>query len=240
MNQLDFWFRELAQLIGVKQPIKYHPEGDAWNHTMMVLDIMKYVTDKDYAGIKLQALNQEYLMFACMCHDLGKYTATEVVNGKITSIGHDIKGIEPSIHLLDRIAHNNDLKKYVINMVELHMRPNMYVQTGASTKKLNKMFDDSIDTQGLLLLAKADHLGRWGATEDEYKEFENKLIEALDRYTNIMSKPYVTGKDLVANGFKPNSHFKEILDYSHKLRLAGVNKENALRQTISFANKTLK
>ena len=120
------------------------------------------------------------------------------------------------------------------------MKPNLYVDSKASMKKFNKLFDDSVDTFGLLLLAKADHLGRLGATLDEYKDFETKLMESLDTYTSIMSKPYVTGKDLVAHGLKPDKSFSKVLEYSHKLRLAGVDKDKALKQTIRFAEELSK
>ena len=78
------------------------------------------------------------------------------------------------------------------------------------------------------------------ATLDEYKDFEDKLMESLDTYTNIMSKPYVTGKDLVEHGLKPDKSFSKVLEYSHKLRLAGVDKDKALKQTIRFAEELSK
>ena len=240
INQLDYWFKELKALIGVEQPIKYHPEGDVWNHTMMVIDALKYCVESDYAGVEIEPINREYLMFAGLCHDLGKPDTTSYVDGKLRSIAHDIYGVKPSVHLIDRIANNKNLKIYVTNMVELHMKPNLYVDSKASMKKFNKLFDDSVDTFGLLLLAKADHLGRLGATLDEYKDFETKLMESLDTYTSIMSKPYVTGKDLVAHGLKPDKSFSKVLEYSHKLRLAGVDKDKALKQTIRFAEELSK
>ena len=52
-----------------------------------------------------------------------------------------------------------------------------------------------------------------------------------------MAKPFVMGKDLVAAGLKPDKDFTEILAYAHKLRLAGTEKENALKQTLSYARK---
>lgn len=55
-----------------------------------------------------------------------------------------------------------------------------------------------------------------------------------------MAQPYVTGKDLIQAGFQPGDDFREILDYAHKLRLAGVSKDSALKQTLSFARKLRK
>lgn len=67
-NVLDIHFKEIYNLIGAEQPIKYHPEGDAYNHTMIVLDRVadktKYLNDER----KLE------LRFSALVHDLGKGT----------------------------------------------------------------------------------------------------------------------------------------------------------------------
>jgi tRNA nucleotidyltransferase (CCA-adding enzyme) len=52
-----------------------------------------------------------------------------------------------------------------------------------------------------------------------------------------MERPHVTGQDLIDAGLKPGTDFKEILSYAHKLRLAGVPKELALKQVLSYARK---
>lgn len=64
MNQLDDWFLHLTQLIGVKQPKKYHPEGDVWNHTMQVLD--------SAALLRSKAENPIGFMLTAVVHDFGK------------------------------------------------------------------------------------------------------------------------------------------------------------------------
>ena len=52
-----------------------------------------------------------------------------------------------------------------------------------------------------------------------------------------MAKPYVTGRDLSEAGLEPGEYFADILAYAHKLRLAGIEKESALKQTLSYARK---
>jgi tRNA nucleotidyltransferase (CCA-adding enzyme) len=52
-----------------------------------------------------------------------------------------------------------------------------------------------------------------------------------------MSRPYVTGKDLIENGVKPDENFSRLLEFAHKLRLAGVSKEDALKQTLSLVKR---
>ena len=72
--------------------------------------------------------------------------------------------------------------------------------------------------------------------EDD-EEIISKLLERLEIYNDIMSKPFVQGRDLIEAGFEPNEKFSEYLDYAHKLRLAGVDKEAALKQTLAYARK---
>ena len=55
-----------------------------------------------------------------------------------------------------------------------------------------------------------------------------------------MAKPFLKGRDLIEAGLAPGPYFSEVLDYAHKLRLAGIDKENALKQTLSYARKTVK
>ena len=80
MNQLDDWFLHLTQLIGVKQPEKYHPEGDVWNHTMQVLD--------SAALLRSKAENPLGFMLTAVVHDFGKIISTTEENGEIHSYDH--------------------------------------------------------------------------------------------------------------------------------------------------------
>ena len=99
-----------------------------------------------------------------------------------------------------------------------------------------KLFDKSVCPEDLLLLAKADYLGR-NLTCRDYPE-ENVLREMLAVYSDLMSHPYVQGRDLVAAGIAPGPLFKEALDYGHRLRLAGVPKEQALPQVLALIRRS--
>lgn len=226
MNQLNDWFPELKALIGCEQSLKWHPEGDVWNHTMLVLDYAAKLRDK--------AVYPEALMLAALCHDFGKPEATTNKDGKIQAIGHECKGIPIAEHFLDRVVHENDINKYVLNMVELHMKPNQYASPTLphpKKKSTNALFDDSICPNDLLFLAKADHFGR--GIQEEYSKQEDFLRERLDWYeNNTKNMPQVTGTDLIELGLKPGPAFKKILNYTHNLWLCNIPKERALRQTI--------
>ena len=113
------------------------------------------------------------------------------------------------------------------------MKPNILAGAGAKVKSTNKLFDESVDPEGLILLARADYMGR--ADRQPNLEYEEYLWQRLNEYRRIMEKPFVQGADLIAAGLVPGPDFSEILAHAHKLRLAGVEKEAALKQTLAFA-----
>lgn len=246
MNQLSVWFPEVAQLADVKQDLRHHPEGNVWNHTMMVLD--------EAASLRAEAADPFFFMLSALCHDFGKIQATAEKDGRIHAYGHEVKGLPIVARFLSRLTNENAIHKYVLNMTEQHMKPNMMFEQHASRKAFMKMFDQSICPKDLILLAKADHLGRGQAENlifngvDEpnrnralaYEAVETALREHLAQFEELMSRPFVRGADLVAAGVKPGPEFSDALDYAHKMRLAGVEKEHALKQTLAFLRKMKK
>ena len=225
MEQLGVWFPEIAALIGVEQNPDYHPEGDVWNHTMMVLD--------EAAALREEARDTMGFMMAALVHDLGKTLTTEQVNGKIHAFQHETKGLPLVENFLERLVFPKKRIGYVTNMVELHMKPNAMAARRSGVKSTNRLFDRSVDPKGLILLARADHLGRPGATILE--ENETFLWERLALFYEMMERPYVKGEDLIASGILPGPEFSELLTYAHKLRLAVVEKEAALKQVLGMA-----
>ncbi len=221
VNQLDVWFPEVKALIDCPQPKKWHPEGDVWNHTMLVLDIA--------ARLKKDTSNPLYFMMAALCHDFGKPLVVECINGKITTRQHDIVGVKPAITFLNRITTEVAIKNYVTNMIKLHMKPNMYAADNARVKATNKLFDDALVPIDLILLSNADHFGRANIESCKW-DAEEYLYTRLDIYNKLMTEPEVTGKDLIKLGYKPSPIFSEILEKAHLLHLCGVSKDSALKQ----------
>ena len=230
MDQLDCWFPEVRDLIGVPQPAKYHPEGDVWNHTMLVLD--------QAAVLRGKAEDPLGLMLSALCHDLGKPAATRVEeDGRLHAFGHDRKGVSVSERFLSRITQEKKRKQYVKNMVLLHMLPNMMALQNAGQKAFNRLFDRSVSPGDLLLLCKADVLGSSTAPED-YIGTEAFLQERLSVFRAVMAQPGITGADLIAAGFSPGESFHEALSLAHRLQLAGVAREQALPQVLAFLRRT--
>lgn len=224
MEQMDVWFPEVKALIGVPQNPEFHPEGDVWNHTMDVLDAA--------AGLRREATWPLAFMLAALSHDFGKTVTTTVENGRIRSIGHETEGLPVVRAFLDRISNEVKLRKYVLNMVEQHMKPNMLAAQRAGRRATMRMFDSVSSPEDLLLLARADRMGR--VTEESYGETAAFLKERLEVYHEIMGRPFVRGADLVAAGITPGPDFSEALQLAHKLRLSGVDKEHALTQTLAY------
>ena len=63
------------------------------------------------------------------------------------------------------------------------------------------------------------------------------LFERYEVYEEYMGRPFVSGDDLIKAGLSPGKNFSDILAYAHKLRLAGIEKESALKQTLAYAYK---
>ena len=225
MNQLDYWFPELGALIGIEQNPKHHAEGDVWVHTMMVLDVAR-----KYAKYTANELG---FMLSALTHDFGKAVCTEIVKGEIHSYGHETEGLPIIKRFMDRLTREQALTKYVLNLAQYHMKPNTLAAMGASVKSTNKMFDKAIDPEGLVCIAIADGLGK--IAPREYISYNDFFIERIAIYHEYMSKPHVTGQDLIDAGLKPSKNFSEYLAYAHKLRLAGIERDSALRQTLSYA-----
>ena len=227
MGHLSLWFPELEALIGVPQSPVHHPEGDVWTHTMMVLDAA--------AELRSGASYPEGFMMSALTHDFGKAVSTAAEGQKISAIGHEKTGVELTRQFLRRISNESKMERYVLNMVELHMKPNMLASDRAGQKSTSKMFDQSVCPGDLLLLAKADHLGKGNA--EDYSPTEAFLQDRLSYFEELMSRPFVQGRDLVEAGIQPGPDFSEALAYSHKMRLAGVQKKEALAQTLSYIRK---
>lgn len=224
MNQLNFWFARVFDLIDVPQNSDFHQEGDVFIHTMMVLD--------EAAQKRSKTKNQLGFMLAALTHDFGKITATKLENGKLHSHKHEKSGIPIAKEFLCKLTNEKNLIRYVLNMVEQHMKPIILAADGSSIKATNKMFDSSAEPYDLIQLSIADSLGK--IPIGRIMESEHFLMERLKIYEEYMSRPFVEGSDLIKAGLTPGPEFTKLLNYAHKLRLAGVEKELALKQTLAY------
>lgn len=217
MNQLSYWFKEVEDLINIKQDPIYHPEGDVYIHTMQVLDRCA-----KYRDVVSDAYS---FMLLGLTHDFGKTITSEEIDGRIHAYNHEIDGIPIVEAFLKRISNRKDVIKYVKNMVTMHMEPNKKANNNSSIKSTNKMFYNCISPKDLIYFSICDS----GKTDNL-----NFLNERYKIYEEIINKPYITGNDLIKAGIKPNEDFHKLLEYATKLRLANVDKDSALKQTLAY------
>lgn len=227
-NRAGEMYPELFALIGIKQNSQFHKEGDVWTHTLLVLDAA--------AERRNKVSDPLFFMMSALCHDMGKAVATTEINGAVHSYKHEFEGISISKKFLVSLGADSEMIRYVTNMVENHMEPNMLARANSRIKKTNKLFYNSVSPYDLIQLSVCDCIGKLPYEGDN----EKFLLDRLDIYNEIIKKPYVTEKDLLDAGIIKNENFDMILDHAHKLRLAGIDKSNALLQTISFARKMCK
>ena len=115
------------------------------------------------------------------------------------------------------------------------MKPNVIVASGASIKTSNRMFDRAVDPEALICLSMAD--GQGTISRYPYVSCEENLEARLDAYRETMAQPHVMGRDLIDAGLEPGADFSDFLALAHKLRLAGIPKDDALKQVLAEARK---
>ena len=124
-----------------------------------------------------------------------------------------------SKRFLKRFTDNAEIINYVTNMNKLVNK----LLKCIDTKQSNFVFNDAIDPQDLIYYA---------LTLNPNSKY---LFENYKVYQKVSKKHYVTGKDLIELGFKPNDNFKKILDYSYRLQLSNISKSECINKTIKYA-----
>ena len=219
LGVIDRLFPELAALVGCPQEPEWHPEGDVWVHTLLVIDQARMrIDDLDYPC-------QVAVMLGAVCHDLGKPATTAFVDGRIRSLDHEEQGVPPAVALLDRLNVRSlqgfDVRHEVLGMVANHLKPGMFVKAqppvgdGAYRRLAQK-----VNLELLARVAKADCEGRGGGFD----------CSAMDRFAERARElgvehappaPLVKGRHLVELGVAPGPALGEILRDVYERQLEG-------------------
>lgn len=172
-------FTMLGELVKIQQQPDHHPEGNVWNHTMLVVDNAAANKDKSVAP--------RALMWAALLHDLGKAPTTKVRRGKITSYDHDKVGEKLAGEFLAPLTDDGALIERVQRLVRWHMQT-LFVVKGLPFADIKNMSKD-VSIEEIALLSYCDRLGRGGMSEDKrLKELENikifkeKCYEAVGQF----------------------------------------------------------
>jgi poly(A) polymerase len=194
---------EMEQLKGCDQPADFHPEGDVFVHTRLMLSLLP-------EKVSLP------LVLSVLFHDLGK-PATRVVDetGRIRFNGHEGVSTEMSLRIMQRLRFSNEVIDAVLPAVRLHMSfkdvPNMRIAT-LKRMMARPTFDDELE------LHRVDCLGSHGMLDNHAL-----LIAKREEFSQepLIPPPLLTGDDLISLGWKPGPKFSEILQSVQTLQLEG-------------------
>lgn len=239
IDRLDDLFPELFALIGLKQEPRWHPEGDVYEHTMQAIDA---AAQRMYHDSKEKYI----IVYAALCHDLGKLTTTTNNDGVIKSYGHEQESERIAKQMLKRLLRNQVIKKTILKLVRYHMRPMGLVQGKAKPsayKRLASKLAPEVTLQMLADLAYADRLGRNPQkgqplppeTQDrEVDEFIAKSQKA-NVFTHI-EKPILQGKDLL-DVFKPGPELGAAIKKAYNIQLEQNIKNKSELKRLALSKK---
>lgn len=220
-DQLSDLYPELNDMIGVPQEPRFHPEGDVFEHTMLVIDRA--------SELRCRAAFPLEFMYAALLHDAGKCEATVIrEDGRIIAYRHELMGDARISALLDRLTDDRTLAEHVRNHTYLHMRPNMLYGAKSRKKKTRQLFDLSVCPEDLILLSRADASGKTDAPYDE--NAETWLNERLADYRARASAFSITESDLAALGITDRGDLEARMNRARQLHFAGLNKLRVLKQ----------
>lgn len=160
-------FNMLYKLKKVEQSPKYHPEGNVWNHTMMVVD--------EAAKVKLKSKNLKVFMWASLLHDIGKPSTTKIRNGRITSYDHDKVGEKLAKEFLLHFTDDNNFIDEVCGLVRYHMHI-LYVVNNLPYKDM-KGIRESTDINEVALIGLCDRMGRLGSNISDEEKTIKRFLE---------------------------------------------------------------
>jgi tRNA nucleotidyltransferase (CCA-adding enzyme) len=223
-------FPELEALIDCPQEKEWHPEGDVWIHSLMVLDQAARLVKNS----ELSESEKLTVLVAALCHDLGKPITTIVKDGRIKSPGHEQAGIEPCKSLLARMAFPKKWQETIVSLVAEHLKPfQLYAKRSEVSDAALRRLASRVDVKLLLYVSQADFLGR--TTKDALEGHDPSAQWLKDRLKEVLGgeerlKALLLGRHLLALGEKPGPTFSRILHAAFEAQLDGhfANEEQGI------------
>ena len=242
LGALEQVFPEIQSLIEVPQDPEWHPEGDVFVHTQLVIDRARELIDD------LSYPRQVTVMLAALAHDFGKPDTTEFLEGRWRSRGHEEAGVPPTESFLDRInIHTIDgynVRGQVIALVREHLKP------GEFYKKRNEVGEGAFrrlarrcEPDLLYRVAKADSLGRnadWVPREQWYGAEAQEWFIERTRELDVEQRPpepILMGRHLLELGVEPGPAMGEITRAVYEMQLDG--RVRSLEDAIAEAKKLI-
>ena len=218
LGVVDRLLPELKPLVGCEQEPEWHPEGDVWTHTLMVIDKARELnTDLDRPRLIT-------LMLGAVCHDLGKPATTAVIDGRIRSLNHEEGGVAPTLSLLDRLNIHTidgfDVRAQVVGLVAHHLKPGMLYKATQVGDGAFRRLAQKVDLELLARVARADCLGRTGDFDCSAMDWFLSRARALG-VEHRPPAPLLMGRHLLALGLSPGPKVGEILQAVYERQLDG-------------------
>ncbi len=218
-------FPELTALIGVPQDPEWHPEGDVWTHTKLVLDAAALLATEE----QLPDEERLILLLSAVCHDLGKPAVTVLEEGRWRSWGHEEAGVQPAASLLARMGTPPSLIDAVLPLVRLHLQPRLLHRSRAGDAAIRRLAL-KVPLRRLALLTRADLMGRSDplptTVEDEAVDWLMARAESL-RLMDEAPRPLLLGRHLIAMGFAPGKQLGTMLAEAFEAQLEGAFDDEA-------------
>jgi poly(A) polymerase len=200
---------EIARMKGVEQPPQFHPEGDVWIHTLLMLE-------------QLRAGCSPTLAWGVLLHDVGKpptFTPPVGPNGRIRFDRHVEVGTKMAEEICKRLRFSNDDTEQIAALVANHLRFKDVAQMKLSTLKrfvrLNR-FEEHLELHRLDCSSSHRNM-------DAYESVQRFIAETPPE--QVRPERLVTGEDLKNMGYTPGPRFKEILAAIEDAQLNGTIKD---------------
>jgi poly(A) polymerase len=193
---------EISAMKGVEQPPQFHPEGDVFVHTLLLLD-------------KLPVGSSKTLAWGALLHDVGKPPTFRVAPDRIRFDGHVEVGVKMAAEICRRLRFSNDETDQILALVENHMRFADVTRMKESTlKKFLRLprFDEHLELHRIDCLSSHGQLSSYDYAQAQLRSLPPEAIRP---------KPLITGRDLIAAGYEPGPQFKEILNAVEDAQLEG-------------------
>lgn len=209
---------ELLPLVGCEQEPEWHPEGDVWTHTLLVVDKARELNgDLDRPRLIT-------VMLGALCHDLGKPATTTMMDGRIRSLDHEQAGVEPTLALLDRLNVHTidgfDVRGQVVGLVAHHLKPGAFHKAANVSDGAFRRLAQKVDLELLARVARADCLGRAGRFDCGAMDWFVERARALG-VEHRAPAPLLLGRHLLAMGLAPGPRIGEILRLVYEKQLDG-------------------
>jgi poly(A) polymerase len=193
---------EIDGMKGVEQPPEFHPEGDVFVHTLLMLE-------------KLPQPCPAVLAWGVLLHDVGKPPTFRRAPDRIRFDEHARVGTKMAEAICRGLRFSNDETKQIVALVENHMRFGDAERMSSSTfKKFIRLprFDQHLELHRLDCESSHRNLRLYNFTREKIKSLPPE---------EVRPKPLVTGEDLIAAGYSPGPQFKEILAAVEDAQLNG-------------------